>query len=251
MISPFITIGFPDVPTSVEVAAALLSSGADMLELGIPFSDPLADGTTVQKTSYRALREGVTVGTGLDVVRQLRGRGIDAPLVLMGYFNPFLSYGQEALVQDAAEAGVDGLIVPDLPHEEADPLRQLCESSGLYLIPLLAPTSTDQRIALACKRAGGFIYCVSVTGVTGARAGLSEGLEGMVARIRRHTDLPVLVGFGVSSKRHVETIRRFADGVVVASALLDAVGSAPDKEAARVAGEFVRALRPAEPSSPG
>ena len=243
VVSPFITIGFPDVPTSVEVAAALLSSGADMLELGIPFSDPLAEGTTVQKTSYHALREGVTVGTGLDVVRQLRGRGIDAPLVLMGYFNPFLRYGHEALVHDAAEAGVDGLIVPDLPTEEAGPLGQLCESRGLYLIPLLAPTSTDRRIAQACKRAGGFIYCVSVTGVTGARAGLSERLADMVARIRRHTDLPVLVGFGVSSNRHVETIARFADGVVVGSALLDAIASAPRGQAVGAATEFVRALR--------
>ncbi|MDP6402593.1 MAG: tryptophan synthase subunit alpha, partial [SAR202 cluster bacterium] len=188
-LAPFVTIGFPDVETSENLVEVIAQSGGDMLELGIPFSDPLADGLTVQKASFRALENGVSVTTSLEVLRRLRGRGVEAPLIFMGYFNPFLRYGTERFVGDAAEAGLDGIIVPDLPPEEAGPFKKLCESRGIYLVPLLAPTSTDERIAQACKGANGFIYCVSLTGVTGARQELSSGLSDMVGRIRRHTDL--------------------------------------------------------------
>ena len=243
VLAPFVTIGFPDVDTSVSIAEALLSSGGDLLELGVPFSDPLADGATVQKASFHALRQGVTVHTCLDVVRRLRGRGVDDPLLLMGYFNPFLRYGPAKLARDAAETGVDGLIVPDLPPEEAGPFMRECDRNGLFLIPLVAPTSTDKRIAQACKRAKGFIYCVSLMGVTGARGELREGVSKLVGRIRRHTDLPVLVGFGVSKREHVLEIARYADGAVFASAMLDAIDRAPRDRAVSTAREFVRGLQ--------
>ena len=246
VLAPFVTIGFPDVDTSVAVAEALLESGGDLLELGVPFSDPLADGPTVQKTSFRALEQGVNLGTCLGAVRRLRARGIEAPLVLMGYFNPFLRYGLSEFVRDAADAGVDGVIVPDLPPEEAGPLNEFCRSNDVYLIPLLAPTSTDDRILQACKQAKGFIYCVSLTGVTGAREELQSGIEALVARIRRHTDLPVLVGFGVSKREHVEAIAQFADGAVFASALLDAIDRGPPDRAAQTARAFVKRLRPSD-----
>ncbi len=240
----FVTVGFPDVTTSTEIAEAVLEAGADFLELGVPFSDPLAEGPTIQKTSHRALQQGVNVAVCLDVVRSLRKRGTTSPLIFMGYYNPYLRYGLEEFVGDAAEAGLDGLIVPDLPHEEATTLRELCDSRGIYLIPLLAPTSTDERIAVACEHARGFIYCVSVTGVTGAREQLRSGVEELVSRIRRHTALPILVGFGVKTREHVESIGAFATGAVIGSALLDAVDQAQNGRTVDAAQRFVARVRP-------
>ena len=243
---PFVTVGFPDIETSRALAAVIAESGADMIELGIPFSDPLADGPTIQSSSFRALEQGVTLHTALEALGGLRGGGVDIPLIFMGYFNPFLRYGLERFVQDAAAAGLDGLIVPDLPTEEAGPFKILCEQRGIYMTPLLAPTSTDERIEQACKGAHGFIYCVSVTGVTGARRELASGLSELVARIRRHTDLPVLVGFGVSERRHVEEIGRLADGAVVGTALLDAIDKSPPDLVLETARQFVTALKAAD-----
>ena len=243
ILSPYVTIGFPNVDASVEIAAAVLEAGADMLELGVPFSDPLADGPTVQMTSHRALQQGVNVHTSLEVVRRLRSMGVQAPLVLMGYYNPYLRYGIARFAEDAAEAGVDGLIAPDLPPEEAQPLHRECSARGIYMIPLLAPTSTDERIKLACQSAGGFVYCVSVTGVTGARSELRSEVADLVGRIRRHTELPIVVGFGVSTSDHFEAIGRFADGAIVGSRLMNAVDSAPEGAEARAAADFVRRLR--------
>lgn len=245
-LAPYVTVGFPDVPTSLDIAAALVDSGADLLELGVPFSDPIADGPTIQKTTFRALQQGVSVATCLDAVKQLRGRGVAAPLIFMGYYNPFLRYGLARLVQDASRSGVDGLIVADLPAEESGYLRELCRQREIRLVPLLAPTSTDLRIAGACKPNSGFIYCVSLTGVTGARAELRAEVEEQVASIRRHTDLPVLVGFGVSSREHVAEIGRFADGAVVASALLQAIADAPQDQAVQTAVDFITALKPSQ-----
>ena len=242
-LAPFLTIGFPDVEMSEAIAAALVASGGDMLELGISFSDPLADGPTVQKSSSHALKQGVSVRTGLKVVRRLRDQGIEAPLLLMGYFNPFLRYGLAKTVRDASGVGVDGLIVPDLPPEEAGQLKRLCERRDVYLIPLVAPTSTDERIAQACKHAKGFIYCVSLIGVTGARDELRKGVAELVGRIRRHTNLPVLVGFGVSRREHVEAIGQFADGAIVGTALIDAIDKAPHERAVQTASDFIKALR--------
>ncbi len=242
-LAPFVTVGFPDVELSQALAETLVDAGADMLELGVPFSDPLADGPTVQSTSFRALQHGVSVKTALEMATGLRRTGVEVPLVLMGYYNPFLRFGLDELAGSASEAGVDGIIVPDLPPDEGEEFRKKCEERGVHMPQFLAPTSTDERIALACKAAKGFIYCVSLTGVTGARQELAAGLADLVGRIRRHTELPVLVGFGVSRREHVIEIGRFADGAIVASALLDAVDRAPRGEAREVARRFVLDLK--------
>ena len=241
-LAPFLTIGYPDIPTSEALVEAVVGAGADMLELGVPFSDPLAEGPTVQKTSFTALQNDVSLSTSIQVLTRLRRRGVEAPLIFMGYYNPILSYGVESFVADASVAGLDGVIVADLPTEEAGDLKRLCERSGIYLIPLLAPTSTDRRIAHACEDANGFIYCVGVTGVTGARSDLAADLPDLVQRIRRHTDLPILIGFGISTREHVETVGGFADGVAVGSALLNAIGRAPEGEAVPTAADFIRGL---------
>ena len=248
-LAPFLTIGYPDVNTSFEVAKAAVESGGDMLELGIPFSDPLAEGPAIQRTSFRALEQGVNVRTCLEFIHRLRREGIGAPLIPMGYYNPFLRYGIEAFAREAAAAGADGIIVPDLPMEESGPLRELLNEQGLYVIPLLAPTSPDERIERACADADGFIYCVSLTGVTGAREDLASGVERLVERIRRHSDLPLLVGFGVSSADHVEAIGRFADGAIVGSALMNAIDEAPRNSVIEVVRDFVAGLKRADRDS--
>jgi len=242
-LAPFITVGYPSVEASIETAKAVLDAGADVIELGVPFSDPLAEGPTIQRTSFQALQQGVSYRTCLDALRKVRAHNRDAGLILMGYYNPLLSYGLENAVRDATSAGADGFIVPDLPTEEAGQFQKVCDAHGMYLIPLLALTSTDERIAAACKPAKGFIYCVSVTGVTGARAMVSARVADLVKRIKKHTSLPVIVGFGVSSREHVQEIAKFADGAAVGSALLDAVGKAAPGKAAETAREFVRGLR--------
>lgn len=243
-IVPFVTVGFPNYEVSIEIAVAILKSGADMLELGVPFSDPLAEGPTIQKTSHVSLKNGINVKSCIDAVKKIRSTGIEKPILLMGYYNPFLRYGLEKFVKEASQVGVDGVIVPDLPNEESGNLRKLCESYGIYFIPLLAPTSTAERISHTCKRARGFIYCVQTTGVTGAREKLSQDAASLVRAIRNHTSLPVLVGFGISNSEHVLNVGKFADGVIVGSALLDAIDRAPKNERLEVAVEFVRELVP-------
>ena len=241
-IIPYLTVGFPDVATTLEMAAALEEAGAAVIELGVPFSDPLADGPTVQRCGFHALRQGVTLGRCLEACATLRSRGVAVPLVFMGYYNPLLAYGLEAIAEDAASAGLDGFIVPDLPAEEAGPLLAACDARELAVAPLLAPTSTDQRIAAACARARGFVYCVSRLGITGARQDLSDEAHSLVRRVRRHTDLPVAVGFGVSSPEHVAELSGVADAVAVGSALLEAVEEAPRGQETARAREFVARL---------
>ncbi len=243
ILAPFMTVGYPDLDTSIDIAEAVLQSGADLIELGVPFSDPLAEGFTIQMTSKHALEQGVTLQGCIDAVRRLRERNSNAPVLLMGYYNPFLRPGLESFVEEAAHAGVDGLIVPDLPPEEAAPLHEICQRHGVHLVPLLAPTSTTDRIKQACQHAGGFIYCVSLTGVTGARAGLREGLEGLVNRIRLQTALPILVGFGISTPAHVKEVAAFSDGAAFGSALIDAIADLPKAEAVQAAREFLAAMR--------
>ena len=239
---PYLTVGFPRREDTRALVPALVEGGACVIELGVPFSDPLADGPTIQEASMVALENGVTLGTCLETVADLRGDGVTVPLVLMGYYNPFLAYGLVRLVEDAARAGLDGFIVVDLPAEEAGPLQQACRGWGLDLICLLAPTSTDQRIAQGCENAQGFIYCVSLTGVTGARDQLPPGFPDLVARIRRHTELPIAVGFGISRPEHVQAVGQHAHAAVVGSALIAAVRRAPAGEEARVARDFVASL---------
>lgn len=239
---PFLTAGFPDIETSEELAVAIIEAGADMLELGVPFSDPLADGATVQLTSLQALERGVTLNTCLKILDNVRNRGVNAPLIFMGYLNPFIQYGFERFVLDASRLGLDGIIIPDLPVEEAAKYQDVCEKFNVHLIPLLTPTSTDSRIALTCVRAKGFIYCVSIAGVTGDRRDLAPGLSKLVRNIRKHTDLPVLIGFGVSTREHIEDISGFADGAVVGSALLNVIIESTEDNAIQPVKEFISRL---------
>jgi tryptophan synthase alpha chain len=231
----FLTVGYPDVQSTSGLVRALVDGGADMIELGVPFSDPLAEGPTIQRSSYHALKQGVTPKLCLEVITELRSEGLDAPLIPMGYYNPILAYGISEFSRDAAAAGADGLIVPDLPPEESMSLREECIANGLRLIYMLAPTSTDERIRLAASLASGFIYCVSVTGVTGARDELRPDLEGFVNRVRTCTDLPIAVGFGISQPKHFQAVGRIADAAIIGSAIVDEIGRAgPSQQAARL-----------------
>jgi len=219
---PYYVVGYPDFSTSLDVMIALAEAGADLIEVGIPFSDPLADGPTIQAATQLALEKGTSLADALQMVYQLRGRGVTIPLILMGYYNPFLAYGVEELCRDAAAAGADGLIIPDLPPDERDGEEMIacCRRHGLAFIPLLAPTSTKTRIQLATQVASGFIYLVSVTGITGARDHLPADLEAFVSRVRSATTLPLAVGFGISTPEQAARVAEIADGVVVGSAIV-------------------------------
>jgi tryptophan synthase alpha chain len=223
----FLTAGYPTLPESIDLLEALAAGGADFLEVGIPFSDPLAEGPTIQRSSHVAVEAGVSPADALAVVRQLRKRGVDAPILLMGYVNPIMSYDEAVFVRDAASAGADGLIVVDAPPEEAASLHEACRAGGLDLVFLLAPTSTDERIEAVARLASGFIYCVSVTGVTGARNELSADLADFIARVRAKTDLPLAIGFGVSRRDHVEQVGRLADAAIIGSGVINVIDSSP------------------------
>ncbi|MFQ5879733.1 MAG: tryptophan synthase subunit alpha [Dehalococcoidia bacterium] len=238
----FLTVGYPDVESTLALVPALAAGGAHMVELGVPFSDPLADGATIQRASFHALHQGVTPATCLEVARQLRHRGLAIPLLFMGYYNPILAYGQEAFVAQAAGAGIDGLIAADVPAEEAEPLRRGCTAHGLDLISLLAPTSTDERIAAAAAKASGFIYCVSVTGITGARDRLPSEVGPLVARVRSHTELPIAVGFGISRHEHVAAVGDIADAAVIGSAIIDLIDRVPPQQRPEKVKEYVEVV---------
>jgi len=216
----FITAGDPGVESTAQLAASLAQAGADILELGIPYSDPLADGPSIQASSQRALDRGVTPDTVLEIVRAIRALS-DVPVVLMTSYNLALQYGLERFARQFTEAGADGAILTDLPPEEAAPWKAAAEASGMATIFLVAPTSTPERIALIAKNTSGFVYCVSRTGVTGARTELSSELKELVARVRHATDKPICVGFGVSQPEHVRKVAEIADGAVIGSALVD------------------------------
>jgi tryptophan synthase alpha chain len=236
-------VGYPERASALQFAPALEAAGADMFELGVPFSDPLADGATIQRAAERALANGVRLLDCLDTATALRRGGLRAPVVLMGYFNPFLQYGFERLCADVTAAGVDGLIIPDLPPEEAIEAREACGRHGLDLIMFVAPTSTDERIAQAARLASGFLYCVALTGVTGARRDLWPGLPAFLERVRRFTNLPLVVGFGISTAEHVRQVGAHAEGAIVASALINTIDQLPPEERVSGAAAFVRGLR--------
>jgi tryptophan synthase alpha chain len=239
---PFITAGYPNLDTSGRLLPALVAGGADLIEIGVPFSDPLADGATIQRTSQIALANGTSLRDCFSLVRRARDRGIETPIIFMGYANPFFQYGLKRLAQDAERFGVDGFIVPDLPIEESDEFLEPLRSHGRDLIFLLAPTSTDARIQEVAERASGFIYCVSLTGVTGARQDLASDLAEYIERVRSRTDLPLAIGFGISKPDHVRQAAALADGVIVASALINHLDTLEENEIERGATEFVREL---------
>ena len=226
----YLMAGYPDPARTVPLLLALEAGGADVIELGVPFTDPLADGATIQRANETAVAAGVTFADCLAFTREARARGLAAPLALMGYANPLLAYGEERAAADAADAGADGFIVVDLPPEEAGAFRAACARHGVSYVPLVAPTTAEARMARVAAAADSFIYCVSVTGTTGQRAELSPEIGSLVAAIRRHTSLPVAVGFGVSTREQAEAVGRLADGVVVGSAIIAAIeaGNAED-----------------------
>jgi len=245
---PYLTVGYPSVEQTISLVPALIEGGADIIELGVPFSDPLADGPTIQKSSFHALSQGVNLGTCLEVCRQLRSNGVTTPLVLMGYYNPILSYGLEQFAVDAQYAGIDGVIVPDLPFEESGQLQAACRENSIHVIPLLAPTSTDARIAHSCDGATGFVYCVSLTGVTGARQELAPGIPALCQRVRRHTNLPLAIGFGISQRHHVESLAPWAQAAVVGSALIEVLEQTPWWQMGEAVRDFVAALKGITPN---
>jgi tryptophan synthase alpha chain len=246
---PYFTLGYPTPSASVEVVEALAQAGADLIELGIPFSDPLADGPTIQHSTQVALDQGMTVKRCFELVRQIRERGVRQPLLLMGYINPLLAYGLARYVTEASASGADGLILPDLPIEEAAEVESIFRENGLALVYLASPASTPERIAALAARTSGFLYLVSLTGVTGARTALSAGLADFVSRVRAVAQTPLAVGFGISTPQQAQTVAALADGVIIGSVLISAAGKASDPAAA--AAEFITAIRAAlEPVAP-
>jgi len=271
---PYFPLGYPDLPTSIDVIEALAKNGADLIEVGLSFSDPLADGSVIQQATQVALEKGITVKKSLEAVRELRKRGVEIPLILMGYYNPMLAYGLEKFVQDACNAGADGFIIPDLPMEESEefisalssvdtapvgrrrgaqiannahpatPLRS-ARDGGLPLIRMLAPTSSPDRMERIARNAKGFIYLVSVTGITGERKSLADGLGDLIALVREHTSAPVCVGFGIGTPEQAKEVGEMADGVIVGTACVRTIGgSQTPVETARIfAKSFAGALR--------
>jgi tryptophan synthase alpha chain len=241
---PFITAGDPDLETTRKLISELARAGASLIELGVPFSDPMADGPVIQRASERALRHGVGVAEVLSACEEAQ-RETEVPVVLFSYYNPLLQYGAERLCRDAARAGVDGILVTDLAPEEAAEFAATLAAHELDLIFLVAPTSTDARLKRIAERASGFIYAVSRAGVTGVQNTSSTEAEGLVARVRAVTDLPVAVGFGISTREQVADVCRYADAAVVGSAIVAEIekrGDAPDLVAH--IGEFARGLLP-------
>jgi tryptophan synthase alpha chain len=259
---PYFPLGYPDLETSIDVIEALAKNGADLIEVGLSFSDPLADGPVIQQATQVALEKGITVKKSLEAVKELRKRGVTIPLILMGYYNPLLAYGLEKFIHDAREAGADGFIIPDLPLEEAEEFESAlseveaqaigksrpsttAQDERMPLIQMLAPTSPDERMESIARTANGFIYLVSVTGVTGARTAISDGLGDLIARVRKHTSVPVCVGFGISTPEQAAQVGKLADGVIVGSACVKMIGSSqkPVEAAKQFAAEFRSALK--------
>lgn len=238
----YVTAGFPDMDTTLSIIPRLVSAGADCIEIGVPFTDPLADGPTIQKSSSIALRNKVSLTDCLSLVTQIRNEVPDTPLLLMGYYNPIYQYGLGRFAKDCSMSGIDGLIIPDLPPEELDPLLSECRPLGLHIIPLVAPTSTDERIRKACKVASGFVYCVSVTGVTGERKSISSDVFDVTNRVRSYTALPLAIGFGISSPDHIKSISGHAEAAVIGSGLIRSMMEVPLAQVIINAEEYVRGL---------
>ena len=246
--APFVTAGDPDLETTGELLLALAENGADLIEIGIPFSDPSADGPTIQRASERALKGGTTLRRTLALVAKLRPQ-LQIPLLLMGYANPFYALGVDGCAAACADAGVDGVICPDLPPEEGADLYGAFAKRGIDCVLLAAPTTTPERMRMLVHNTRGFLYYVSLTGVTTARSSLAAGIEASVAAIRPLGDIPICVGFGISRPEHAAEVGRYADGVAVGSAIVDLIERAPSKAAAvdavaKFAREMKGALKP-------
>lgn len=249
---PYFMCGYPSAAQSVELVLAAIEGGADIVELGMPFSDPLADGATIQYAGHLALERGMTIHGCMEVARQVSTRS-DAPLILMGYYNPVLALGIERFCQAAAASGVCGLIIPDLPPEEAGPLQQAAQKHGIAIIFLVPPTAPGERIdkivKIAASGPGSFIYCVSLSGVTGARAELPTNLRSFIARVYGYTkehDLPVVVGFGLSTPAHIAEVSSYTDGAVVGSALVRLIDSHVEEEQVEAVKGYILSLRQAK-----
>jgi tryptophan synthase alpha chain len=246
---PYLMSGFPSAEQSVKLVLAAAEGGADIIELGMPFSDPLADGATIQHAGQIALERGMTIKGCMEVARQVSAQ-TTIPLILMGYYNPVLAYGIERFCQTARQSGICGLIIPDLPPEEAEPLRVAAQQQGITLIFLIPPTVPDARIAqvveLASQSLGGFVYCVSLSGVTGARKELPPHLREFIQRVRTYTDpkhLPIAIGFGLSTPEHIALIAELADGAVVGSALVHLIDQHKEEEQEHAVQQYIQSLR--------
>lgn len=247
---PFLTMGDPDLATSIDIIKTLEEAGADMIELGVPYSDPLADGPVIQRASERALTNSITLTDCIQVAEQAREAGVKIPFILFTYYNPVYQFGLDAFFELVKSKGISGLIIPDLPIEEDEEVRQLAESAGVHLIPLVAPTSND-RVTRISRKAKGFVYCVSSLGVTGERADFHTGINDFLGTVRQATELPIAVGFGISSREQVERFEKLCDGVIVGSAIVRTIEEAIPllkEESSRTAGlkqigDFVAKLK--------
>ncbi|KAL8730303.1 MAG: hypothetical protein Q9181_004716, partial [Wetmoreana brouardii] len=235
----YVTAGYPTAEETVDIMLAMQAGGADLIELGLPFTDPIADGPTIQKANTQALKNGVTVTSALDMIRSARSKGLRVPLLFMGYYNPLLSYGEEKILKDAKEAGVNGFIVVDLPPEEAVRFRDFCTKGGLSYVPLIAPATSESRLKLLCKIADSFIYFVSRMGVTGASETLNKALPELLDRVHQYSNnVPVAVGFGVSKRQHFIDVGRIAEGVVIGSQIVLTLADAPAGQGAQKVEEY-------------
>tara|TARA_R110002124_G_scaffold80533_10_gene213171 strand:+ start:13062 stop:13859 length:798 start_codon:yes stop_codon:yes gene_type:complete len=246
LMSLFITAGYPDLESTVEIVLGMEENGADMIELGMPFSDPLADGPTIQYSSDIAIKNGITIDKIFEMVVEIRKKS-EIPIILMGYMNPVLRYGVQKFCEKAAKSGVDGLILPDIPVDEDEIIEKHASVNNLPIIHLVAPNSTDIRMKLADSKSGGFVYCVSVTGVTGARDGkeVSDSVDKFIARVKENiTENPVMVGFGIKSHEDAKRIASTADGFIVGSALINTIkNSYPKPEWKQELYKFVHSLK--------
>lgn len=225
---PFFPVGYPTYDDSLAAIEVMAAAGVDGFEIGIPFSDPLADGAVIQAAAQIALENGVTVRTALDAVRELRERGITQPMLIFSYLNPLMAFGIEAFVLAAKAAGADGFIIPDLPPDEAELFAAICKREAMALVFFVAPTSSPERIQLVSQQATGFIYMVSVTGITGARTELPLDIVAFIERVRAQTKQPLVLGFGISTPEHVQRLQGLVDGFIVGSALVRAAQSGVD-----------------------
>ncbi|MDQ6660323.1 MAG: tryptophan synthase subunit alpha [Chloroflexota bacterium] len=245
---PYFMCGYPSAHQSVKLVLAAIEGGADIVELGMPFSDPLADGAAIQHAGHVALERGMSINGCMEVARQVSAKS-SVPLILMGHYNPVLAYGVERFCQAAAASGISGLIIPDLSPEEAEPLQQAAQRHGLALIFLVPPTTPDERIASIAKIAahgqGSFIYCVSLSGVTGSRKSLPPHLQSFIKRVRSHTQkyqLPIAIGFGLSTPEHIAEVTGYAEGAAVGSALVHLIDQHPENEQAEAVKQYIQSL---------